>query len=218
VAALTTGQLAALSTAQQAMLAGRSTEISPEATTTTVNAATLSTTATVSTVSSTSSTVGVAAKKIEVNLTMPPVRATQLTSLGVVSVADPASPRVSAVLSVTIMDSAGGSASAGNSVVFEQVANNLTIKSVASPSTVTKEATAIPEKLTEFLVASSTGEMITFQGAFVNKRLVIVARTDAAKSMARAEANMVMAAAVTALSGEEELMLTQLEGVVLDLR
>jgi hypothetical protein len=48
--------------------------------------------------------------------------------------------------------------------------------------------------------------------------MVIIAPSGEAKNLARSEMNLVLAAAVTSLGKETRVMLSQLEGVVLDLR
>jgi hypothetical protein len=68
------------------------------------------------------------------------------------------------------------------------------------------------------MVATKNGEFVAFEGGLVNNRIVIVANTNVAKQIAQSEINLVLAAAVTSLNKEGNLMLAQLEGVVLDLR
>ena len=60
--------------------------------------------------------------------------------------------------------------------------------------------------------------MVEFLGGMVNRRLVIVAPSDDSKQLAKAEMNLVLAAAVMALGRETPIMLAKLEGVVFDLR
>jgi hypothetical protein len=74
------------------------------------------------------------------------------------------------------------------------------------------------DKLTTFMVAHTNGQMVEFQGGLINKRLIIVAPSSAAKQIARADMNMVLAAAITSLGAENRVVLANLDGVVIDLR
>jgi hypothetical protein len=74
------------------------------------------------------------------------------------------------------------------------------------------------DKLVTFMVATSSGVMVEFEGSVVNNRMVIVAPSPIAKRIARTEMSLVLAAAVTSLGKERRVMLANLTGVVLDLR
>jgi hypothetical protein len=122
------------------------------------------------------------------------------------------------VLVVTILHNAS-SKPVSTGIAFEQDENTISLKITAAPATLAiSEKVVFNDKLTTFLVATSDGEMVEFQGSLVNNRMVIVAPSDASKKIARTEMNLVMAAAVTSLGKDNRVMLANLEGVVLDLR
>jgi hypothetical protein len=125
-------------------------------------------------------------------------------------------------LAITILSNADAKpATAG--IAFEQDVNTVSLKSVAAPTAapnapLASDPVAFKDKLSTFMVASSSGEMVEFQGSLINKRMVILAPSLAAKAVARADMNLVLAAAITSLGQENRVMLAQLEGVVFDLR
>ena len=104
-------------------------------------------------------------------------------------------------------------------VAFEQNADTVSLRATdAPPLPPSSERLVFSDQLTTFMVANSNGTMVEFQGSLVNNRMVIVAPSNAAKLVAQADMNTVLAAAVTSLGRESRVMLAQLEGVVLDLR
>ncbi len=104
-------------------------------------------------------------------------------------------------------------------IAFEQDADRVSLRSVAAPAAAPMtDKFVFTDRLTTFMVAAPDGEMVTFQGGLLNKRMVIVASTEAARRVARSEMNLVLAAAVTSLGQDERVMLAMLEGVVFDLR
>ena len=105
-------------------------------------------------------------------------------------------------------------------VAFEQNENTVSLKPVTTSiqAPLASDKLIFTDKLNTFLVVKDNGEMVEFQGSLVNNRMVIIASSSAAKNLAREEMNLVLAAAVTSLGKETRVMLSQLEGVVLDLR
>jgi hypothetical protein len=77
---------------------------------------------------------------------------------------------------------------------------------------------AFNDKLTTFMVTSNQGELVEFQGSLIGNRLMIIAPTNSARQVARAEMKLVLAAAITTLGREQRVMLADLQGVVFDLR
>ena len=69
-----------------------------------------------------------------------------------------------------------------------------------------------------FMVMNDRGEMVSYQGAMVGKRMVILADTDSAKRLARVDMQTVLAAAITSLGSDQPIMLSEIESVVMDLR
>ena len=104
-------------------------------------------------------------------------------------------------------------------VAFEQDANSVSLRLTSAPSVPPVSAKLVfNDKLTTFMVAHTNGQMVEFQGGLINKRLIIVAPSSAAKQIARADMNMVLAAAITSLGAENRVVLANLDGVVIDLR
>ena len=121
-------------------------------------------------------------------------------------------------LPITILNR-GENKSGSATLAYEQNADTVSLKTTAVPGNpAVSDKQVFSDKLSTFLVAQSNGEMIEFQGALVNNRMVIIAPSSEAKTLARNEMNLVLAAAVTSLGKETRVMLSQLEGVVLDLR
>jgi hypothetical protein len=121
-------------------------------------------------------------------------------------------------LSITILNSAQ-SHPASAAVAYEQNAETVSLKTInAPPASTVSDKVVFTDKVSTFLVAKPNGEMIEFQGSLVDNRMVIIAPSGEAKNLARSEMNLVLAAAVTSLGKETRVMLSQLEGVVLDLR
>jgi hypothetical protein len=104
-------------------------------------------------------------------------------------------------------------------VAYEQTADTVSLKSTASPTaSPMSDQLVVNDTLKVFMVTASNGQMVEFEGFLVNKRLVIVASSEVAKHVARAEMNLVLAAAITSLGKESRVMLANLDGVVFDLR
>jgi filamentous hemagglutinin family protein len=122
------------------------------------------------------------------------------------------------VLAVTILqDTTSKPVSAG--IAFEQDADTVSLKVTAAPVALPiSEKVVFNDKLTTFLVATTSGEMVEFQGSLVNNRMVILAPSAMAKRVASTEMSLVLAAAVTSLGKENRVILAKLDGVVLDLR
>jgi filamentous hemagglutinin family protein len=122
------------------------------------------------------------------------------------------------VLPVTVLSSANARPNT-TGLAFEQDDNGVSLHVTAAPPTPPVSAKLVfNDKLTTFMVAQDNGKMVEFQGGLINKRLVIVAPSAAAKQIARSEMNMVLAAAITSLGAENRVVLANLSGVVIDLR
>jgi hypothetical protein len=122
------------------------------------------------------------------------------------------------LLAITILSSVDSTPTAA-AIAFEQDAENISLRTAAAPLVrPASDKVVFSRKLTEFLVANPSGKMVEFLGGMVNRRLVIVAPSDDSKQLAKAEMNLVLAAAVMALGRETPIMLAKLEGVVFDLR
>jgi filamentous hemagglutinin family protein len=129
-----------------------------------------------------------------------------------------ATPRMG-VLAVTILQSdITKPASVG--MAFEQDADTVSLRFTSAPASVPtmSEKVVFSDKLVTFMVATPTGEMVEFEGSVVNNRMIILAPSAMAKRVARTEMSLVLAAAVTSLGKENRVILTKLDGVVLDLR
>jgi hypothetical protein len=125
------------------------------------------------------------------------------------------------ILPITVIDGGSTARTTAAGVAFEQATDTITLRSLEKPVMdvpIRVETLVFSDKLTSFLVASIGGDMVEFQGSLVNSRMVIVAPSPAAKRVARAEMNLVLAAAMTSLGKDNRIVLTQLQGVVLDLR
>jgi hypothetical protein len=125
------------------------------------------------------------------------------------------------VLPITVLD--GGSASRATTagVAFAQGPDSITLRSVDTPPAVNSpraDLLAFNDKLTTFMVTSNVGELVEFQGSLIGNRLMIIAPTNSARQVARAEMKLVLAAAITTLGREQRVMLADLQGVVFDLR
>ena len=104
-------------------------------------------------------------------------------------------------------------------VAFEQDANGVSLRLTSAPSVLPVfDKLIFNDKMTTFMVAQADGQMVEFQGGLINKRLVIVAPSSAAKQIARTEMSIVLAAAITTLGTENRVVLANLDGVVIDLR
>jgi filamentous hemagglutinin family protein len=135
----------------------------------------------------------------------------------------PGAPQVqsaprSGVLAITILQGTQAQTTT-TGVAFEQEADTISLRTAAPPAVPPMtDKLVFSDKLVTFLVATPSGEMVEFQGSLVNKRMVIVAPSVAAKQIARTEMNLVLAAAVTSLGQENRVMLANLDGVLFDLR
>jgi hypothetical protein len=104
-------------------------------------------------------------------------------------------------------------------VSFQQDAESVTLKLAATPLVrPLSETVVFSRKMTEFTVANPIGRMVEFSAGMVNRRLVIVADSDESKKLAKGEMNLVLAAAVMALGRDTPVMLSQLDGIIFDLR
>lgn len=123
------------------------------------------------------------------------------------------------VLSITILNSAQAKPTTAG-IAFEQDAESVSLRYTSAPASALPitDKVVFNDKLVTFMVATSTGEMVEFEGSVVNNRMVILAPSPAAKRVASAEMSLVLAAAVTSLGKENRVILAKLEGVVLDLR
>ena len=122
------------------------------------------------------------------------------------------------VLGITILNGAEAKPTIAG-LAFEQNADTVSLRITSAPSVPPMTNKVVfNDKLITFMVAAANGEMVEFEGGLVNNRMVILAPTSAAKRVARAEMNLVLAAAVTSLGKETRVLLARLESVVLDLR
>ena len=104
-------------------------------------------------------------------------------------------------------------------VAFEQDGQTVSFRTAATPLTrPLNDKVVFTNQLTEFSVADDEGKMVTFMGGMVNRRIMIVAPSNESKRLAKAEMNLVLAAAVMALGKTSPIMLAKLDGVVFDLR
>ena len=122
------------------------------------------------------------------------------------------------VLAITILSNAEPKPTTVG-VAFEQDGNSVTLRTASAPPTPpASDKLTFNDKLTSFMVSSESGGLIEFKASLVNRRLVILAQSSAARQIARTEMNVVLAAAITSLGAENRVMLANLDGVVLDLR
>jgi filamentous hemagglutinin family protein len=123
------------------------------------------------------------------------------------------------VLAITILNSAEAKPTTAG-IAFEQDADTVSLRFTSAPTSVPpmSDKVVFRDKLVTFMVATSSGVMVEFEGSVVNDRMVIVAPSSMAKRIARTEMSLVLAAAITSLGKENRVMLASLTGVVLDLR
>jgi filamentous hemagglutinin family protein len=123
------------------------------------------------------------------------------------------------VLAITILSSAQARPTTAG-IAFEQDADTVSLRLTSAPAAVPQmsDKVVFSDKLVTFMVATSSGVMVEFEGSVVNNRMVILAPSAMAKRVARTEMNLVLAAAVTSLGKENRVILAKLDGVVLDLR
>jgi filamentous hemagglutinin family protein len=123
------------------------------------------------------------------------------------------------VLAITILNSAQARPTTAG-MAFEQDADTVSLRLTSAPAAVPhmSDKVVFSDKLVTFMVATSSGVMVEFEGSVVNNRMVILAPSAMAKRVARTEMNLVLAAAVTSLGKENRVILAKLDGVVLDLR
>ena len=125
------------------------------------------------------------------------------------------------VLPITVLDGGIANRATVAGVAFEQGPNSITLRSLDTPpaiNTPRADMLAFNDKLTTFMVTSSVGELVEFQGSLIGNRLIIIASNNSARQVARAEMKLVLAAAITTLGREQRVMLAGLQGVVFDLR
>jgi hypothetical protein len=106
-------------------------------------------------------------------------------------------------------------------MAFEQQPNDIRVQLTAAPAAEPQVSTNLVRftgNFKTFMVSNERGEMLPYQGAMIGKRMVIVATNEGAKNLARSEMQTVLAAAITSLGTAEVVSLSQLEGVVMDLR
>lgn len=105
-------------------------------------------------------------------------------------------------------------------LAFEEQPNDIRIQVTASPDMPKLAATGVrfTGNFKTFMVGNDRGEMVTYRGAMIGKRMVVVAETEASKNLARQDMQTVLAAAITTLGSTGAISLAQMEGVVLDLR
>ncbi len=106
-------------------------------------------------------------------------------------------------------------------MAFEQQTNDIRVQLTTAPAVEAQVSTNLVRftgNFKTFMVSNERGEMVPYQGAMIGKRMVIVATNEGAKSLARSEMQTVLAAAITSLGTAEVVSLSQLEGVVMDLR
>ena len=122
------------------------------------------------------------------------------------------------VLAITILSNAEPRPTTVG-VAFEQDGNAVTLRTASAPPTPpASDRFTFNDKLTSFMVSSDSGGLVEFKASLVNRRLVILAQSSAARQIARSEMNVVLAAAITSLGAENRVMLANLDGVVIDLR
>jgi hypothetical protein len=104
-------------------------------------------------------------------------------------------------------------------MTYEQQPNDIHIQLTTAPA-ITPPPTLLrfSGNFKTFLVVNDQGEAVSYQGAVIGKRLVILADTASAKRLARVDMQTVLAAAITTLGGEQPISLSELESVVMDLR
>jgi hypothetical protein len=151
------------------------------------------------------------------NSVLPSTRQTPavIAANAVTSVAAASSNPASGVLSVSVL---GEGQSSNVGVAFEQLSSNIKLSLVPAPVVNTETAITFSGVFKTFMVATARGELVEFKGTLINSRLVVVANSSRARDLARSEMQLVLAAAVTSLGETDSLVLSQLEGVVLDLR
>ena len=151
------------------------------------------------------------------NSVLPSTRQTPavIAANAVTSVAAASSNPASGVLSVSVL---GEGQSSNVGVAFEQLSSSIKLSLVPAPVVNTETAITFSGVFKTFMVATARGELVEFKGTLINSRLVVVASSTRARDLARSEMQLVLAAAVTSLGETDSLVLSQLEGVVLDLR
>ena len=122
------------------------------------------------------------------------------------------------LLAITFLNSAEAPP-ASAAVAFELDGQTVSFRTAATPLTrPLNDKVVFTNQLTEFSVADDEGKLVTFMGGMVNRRIVIVAPSIESKKLAKAEMNLVLAAAVMALGKTSPILLAKLDGVVFDLR
>ena len=129
--------------------------------------------------------------------------------------------QTSGVLPITVLDGGSASRATAAGVAYEQGANSITLRSLDTPPAITTpraDLLTFNDQLTTFMVTSNVGQLVEFQGSLIGNRLMIIAPTNSARQVARAEMKLVLAAAITTLGKNQRVMLAELQGVVFDLR
>ena len=72
--------------------------------------------------------------------------------------------------------------------------------------------------MTTFMVTANGGELVEFQGSLIGNRMIIIAKNENARQLARDEMKLVLAAAITTLGRTQSVVMANLQGVVFDLR
>lgn len=105
-------------------------------------------------------------------------------------------------------------------MTFEQQPNDIHIQLTTAPAVLPPPPTMLrfSGNFKTFMVMNDRGEMVSYQGAMVGKRMVILADTDSAKRLARVDMQTVLAAAITTLGSDQPITLSEIESVVMDLR
>ena len=127
-------------------------------------------------------------------------------------------PARSGVLAITILTGTESKPTT-TGVAFEQDVENISLRDAPAPAVPPmSDKMDLKDKLTTFTVVAAQGGRVEFQGSVVNNRIIIVAPSEVAKSVARNEMKLVLTAAVTSLGQESRIILANIEGVLLDLR
>ena len=104
-------------------------------------------------------------------------------------------------------------------MTYEQQSNDIRIQLTTAPAiTPPPNMLRFSGNFKTFWVVNDQGEVVSYQGAVIGKRLVILADTASAKRLARVDMQTVLAAAITTLGADQPISLAELESVVMDLR
>ena len=107
-------------------------------------------------------------------------------------------------------------------VAFEQGPNTITLRTVDQPVATTTpprvDTLVFEPNMTTFMVTANGGELVEFQGSLIGNRMIIIAKNENARQLARDEMKLVLAAAITTLGRTQSVVMANLQGVVFDLR